>query len=651
MDVRFLRKISIAGLALLLTAVSPSPVPSPVAVGAFGCPMHPEMRAASPGTCPVCGMTLVPMGPPGSPPARVTLVSVPEHPSPGEPLRLKIEITDPATGARVRDFQIVHEKLIHLFVVGSDLATYDHIHPAQLPDGTFEVVTALPHAGTYYVFSDFLPAGGTPQIVRSTVTTAGAPAQAPPARLTADRVLTKVVDGTRFELSLEPPRTAAGAHAALMLHLVDERTGAPVTDLEPYLGAWGHALILDADALDCVHTHPTRLATSGSASGGPDVAFNAVMRRPGAHRIWAQFKRAGKVTTVDFTIDVGRVAHLAAWDGLDWVEPGPRDAGGPDGPVRALAIAGDGLVVGGEFVAAGGRPAARIARWDGKRWSALGAGLDGPVWAIAVAGSDVYAGGEFAATGQTRVNGIARWDGTRWHALGEGVGGSRDQARPAAVYALALRGRDLIAGGRFTTAGGVNAEGIARWDGRRWSPLGTGVSSGDRGSVVWSLAVSGPDLFAGGEFVAAGRVPARNVARWDGTAWSALGTGVAGGLEKVAALAASGGKVFAAGDFTEAGGTSAGRIAVWDGTRWAPLTLATTESIRALAMLRDELFVAGGSFRLPGGRRTTGLVRYDGRQWWPLADGLGSGAFLAPVLAIAAGPGRTYAGGGPVIVR
>ena len=159
--------------------------------------------------------------------------------------------------------------------------------------------------------------------------------------------------------------------------------------------------------------------------------------------------------------------------------PSPLNA-----PVRALAVAGSDLYVGGEFVNAGGVDgAAGIARWDGQQWHSLGRGVSAPVFALALHGTDVYVGGVFAHAGNVlNANGIARWDGARWHPLGSGVNNE--------VRALAVAGSDLYIGGRFTNAGGsAGTRSVARWDGQQWHPLGSGLNG-----PVFALAVAGSDL-------------------------------------------------------------------------------------------------------------------------------------------------------------
>jgi hypothetical protein len=117
------------------------------------------------------------------------------------------------------------------------------------------------------------------------------------------------------------------------------------------------------------------------------------------------------------------------------------------------------------------------------------------VYALAVSGSNVYAGGFFTAAGGSPANHIAEWNGTSWSALGSGVDNQ--------VRALAVWGGSVYVGGYFTNAGGSAVSYIAKWDGTNWSTLGSGASL-----YVYSLAVSGSDLYVGGAFtpIAGGKV-------------------------------------------------------------------------------------------------------------------------------------------------
>ena len=217
------------------------------------------------------------------------------------------------------------------------------------------------------------------------------------------------------------------------------------------------------------------------------------------------------------------------------------------------------------------------------------------------------------------ANHIARWDGHKWSPLGAGITGCRDNQCAPTVRAIVIKGREVYVGGRFTTAGGVAADSIAKWDGRTWFALGSGLRAGSFDAVVWSLALSGSDVFAGGEFNRAGAERANNIARWDGHRWLALGAGIRGGLEKTLAVAATRDFLYVGGDFTQAGEASVGRIAKWDGRRWSALSGGVNGVVRTIAASGDALYV-GGDFTQAGAETVSRVAKWDGHRWSALGD-------------------------------
>ena len=125
---------------------------------------------------------------------------------------------------------------------------------------------------------------------------------------------------------------------------------------------------------------------------------------------------------------------------------------------------------------------------------------------------------------------------------------------------------NVYIGGSFTVVNGVPASGIAKWDGAAWSAIGTGVEAF---GVVRAIAVSGNDVYIGGGFASAGGVPAKNVAKWNGTSWSALGAGLGGGTHVVEAVALFGSDVFIGGSFNTADGSPASGFVRWDGAAYS----------------------------------------------------------------------------------
>jgi hypothetical protein len=261
-------------------------------VDEYTCTMHPEIRTNAPGKCPKCGMTLVPVTPAIAEDFNLKFESFPKAPKPNEKVRLRFAFF----------------KRFHLFIVSQDMSDFQHIHPTLEADGSFTIETTLPRAGNYKVYSDIYPNEGAPQVLQQSLVTAGYANDllSGQARLAPDSSLTRIVDGMKIELKLEPSRIIAGQPLALKYHLTDARTGEPVRDLVPYLGAWGHTLILSEDQSDYIHSHPEEVVPDSEDKsklrGGPDATFNAFLPRPGNYRIWTQFQRGDLLTTVSFTV-------------------------------------------------------------------------------------------------------------------------------------------------------------------------------------------------------------------------------------------------------------------------------------------------------------------------------------------------------------
>jgi len=256
--------------------------------------------------------------------------------------------------------------------------------------------------------------------------------------------------------------------------------------------------------------------------------------------------------------------NLSRWDGIEWSSVG----GGVSGIVETLASSSDGLYVGGLFSEAGGVSASNIARWDGTNWSVMGDGLNNIVFTIATRGREVFAGGHFTASGSVPISRIARWDGTNWTALGSGLVESGAQSF---ALAIAIQGSNVFVGGSFSSAGGVPASNIARWNGMNWFATGEGLTGGS----VGALYTMEPHIYAGGSFRRSGVIPVECIARWDGTSWSEVGKGVtaiksySGGIRS---LAGNGVQLFAGGvEITEVGNISATNIAAWNGSTWSAL--------------------------------------------------------------------------------
>jgi len=254
------------------------------------CPMDPDVRSREPGSCPRCRMALVA----GLPahldwPMRVTVE--PEGWRAGERVRMRFEVLHPKTGERVKRLQVIHEKLFHLFIISGDLRFFAHEHPELQQEGTFGFETVLPRRGQYRVAGDYYPEGGTPQMALETIVGAGASRADFEVPLLHDDRRAKRTLNLTVSLKTEPGEPIAGLKTMLFFEL------APTGQIEQYLGAWGHLIAASADLVDVIHTHPFIVSPADGK-----VQFNVTFPRPGAYRVWAQFKRKGVVNTAEFTL-------------------------------------------------------------------------------------------------------------------------------------------------------------------------------------------------------------------------------------------------------------------------------------------------------------------------------------------------------------
>jgi len=175
----------------------------------------------------------------------------------------------------------------------------------------------------------------------------------------------------------------------------------------------------------------------------------------------------------------------------------------------------------------------------------------------------------------------------------------------------------LYVGGTFETAGPIVAANIARWNGTSWSEVGSGLD----GSVQ-ALAVYDGDLYAGGDFVNAGALAVQHLARWDGSAWSDVGGGMGGSdWPSVLALTVYEGDLVAGGWFESAGGVPAAYIARWDGTAWSALGGGVNFWVLCLTAFNGEL-VAGGQFTFADEQPAPYIARWNGSGWGTFAAGM-----------------------------
>ncbi|NUP23037.1 MAG: hypothetical protein HOZ81_44665 [Streptomyces sp.] len=207
-------------------------------------------------------------------------------------------------GRAVTAFQREHDKELHLIVASRDLATYRHLHPARSADGTWSIPVDLPRAGGYRVFADFTPAkrDAGNLVLGADLAASGSYA---PQKLPAPNTTAKIHGyEVRLDGALHP-----GKESELKLNVT--RDGRPVTNLQPYLGAYGHLVALRSGDLAYLHVHPNGEPGDGRTKPGPQISFAATAPSSGTYRLFLDFKHEGKVHTATFTVRAGAGATTA----------------------------------------------------------------------------------------------------------------------------------------------------------------------------------------------------------------------------------------------------------------------------------------------------------------------------------------------------
>ncbi|MCC7015418.1 MAG: hypothetical protein IT454_22860 [Planctomycetes bacterium] len=330
-----------------------------------------------------------------------------------------------------------------------------------------------------------------------------------------------------------------------------------------------------------------------------------------------------------------------AWSGAAWSQIPSRLGSAPASYARITSMvafddgSGPSLVAAGRFVSIDGVAASNIARWNGTSWMPMGAGLNGEVRALAVydigSGPELYAGGTFYAVPSSRV---ARWNGSGWSMVGSTMGNT---VGPVSVDTLLVHddgsGPALIAGGWFDSVDGMLVRNVARWNGSTWSAYGSGAVLSTFALCAYDDG-SGPALFAGGinDYTNTGFI-----AKLDNQgAWTIQGGAIDGTVGSLQAFDdGSGSKLYVGGAIRSIAGSSVGDygIACWNGTTWSTPTggngLLCTDCggapiVRSMALYDDGsgtgLYV-GGNFEFADVTRVDDIARLGPGGWSALGAG------------------------------
>ena len=305
---------------------------------------------------------------------------------------------------------------------------------------------------------------------------------------------------------------------------------------------------------------------------------------------------------------VGGVGYLSKWNGTAYTSVGATSAG--DAALCAAFDRNGNLWVGGGFTTIGGNSYPYLAVWNGSTWTSVGAPNDRVLTIAVDLNNNVYIGGLFTSVNGVSANKIAYWNGSTWNAMGTGATNnnvfaiSTDTNTPPNVYVA----------GSFTRIGGQSANSgyCAVWNSSTgWAPLGSGFND-----VVRSVYVdSSNNLYICGDFTTVSGTTMNRVAKYNGSTWSAFGSGIDSVQANVVGLDSSG-NVYVAGSFTSASGVTGSHIAKWNGSTWLTITGAngTVGTINSLVFGSDGSLYVGPVTSI-GGVTVNGVGKYNGSVW------------------------------------
>ena len=223
-------------------------------------------------------------------PATLVMDAGTDHLKPGIGTTLKFHLE--RDGKTFHSFSLLHERIMHFIVVRDALDEFQHLHPQVAADGAATIELTFPTAGTYWLFVDCQPEGEAQQTVRHNLTIAGDAPASP--ELNPNVPSTATAGQSKAHIALQ---RSDGEWLLIFSHT--NLAGEPLTDLEPYLGAMGHLVVIGAGTGEYVHAH----AETQSAPDGK-VSFAAHISRPGIYKAWGQFQQKGQVFTVPAVLKI-----------------------------------------------------------------------------------------------------------------------------------------------------------------------------------------------------------------------------------------------------------------------------------------------------------------------------------------------------------
>jgi hypothetical protein len=222
----------------------------------------------------------------------------PITPIAGKSTEIVLSVTDQKLGDSINEFELVHDKLMHLIIVAEDLSYFAHIHPtmtAGTDHSTFSISHTFPESGKYKLWVDFKPKRGNQMLSALKFNVEGQPVHTLQEIVYDENYNKKSLDG-QYQISLKIPEKIVARDDVDITFNISDSSGKPITNLEPLMAAGGHSVIISSDLTEFLHVHPTE-SVDGNWRGGPNVSFKTSFPKPGNYKAWGQFQHQARVIT------------------------------------------------------------------------------------------------------------------------------------------------------------------------------------------------------------------------------------------------------------------------------------------------------------------------------------------------------------------
>lgn len=222
----------------------------------------------------------------------------PITPEAGRSSTLVLSITNQKLGDPIKEFELIHDKLMHVIIVAEDLSYFAHIHPTFISgtdDATFTISHRFPESGKYKLWVDFKPKDGNQTLAAFKFNVTGQPVHTPEELVYEEKYTKGSLDG-QYQITLKIPDRIVAQNDVDITFNISDSLGRSITNLEPLMAAGGHSVIISNDLKEFLHVHPTE-EVGMNWRGGPDVSFRTSFPKPGPYKAWGQFQHQLRVIT------------------------------------------------------------------------------------------------------------------------------------------------------------------------------------------------------------------------------------------------------------------------------------------------------------------------------------------------------------------